>query len=416
MAQPALQSFKRRGFAIKAESTEGTDSVPTSASNAFRLFDGQSSLEQDVIERPVDKDTFGHDPFVVNNQRVLVEGDIELIPPTVPGDGTNGLAACRHVLFVCGMAQTLTLADDLTEYDPISASIPSASMYFWHSGTVKRALGVRGDLSGLMIAIGDRFKARVRLQGSYDEQTEEALPSDFDYSAFTVPTVSRKDNSIMRVALLTGGYIHLRAKSLSVDLNNELQTKEYTQFGTTSITDRRPTAVMRFARQANSDINFHSLLSAGTYIRTDYTITDSSNNYSRLKARGQIEQIQDVEIDGDFGYEVTLRCIPSDDGNDEFGIEFGTTQVQLLGDYADGEDGVAYSSNIRHRGVFWTPPVYSVQSGSIPAGTSLNTATGEISGTPSAASTYNFTIRATWTDSAGATQTADSAAQSVTTT
>lgn len=414
MAQPALQSFKRRGFAIKAEVTEGTDSVPTSAANAFRLFDGQSAIEHDVIERPVDSDVFGHDPFVVNNQRVMVEGDIELIPPVTPGDaGADGSAACRHVLFVCGIAETKTATDDLTEYTLLSSSIPSGSMYFWHAGTVKRGLGSRGDLSGLTMAIGDRFKARLRLQGSYDEHTEEALPSNFDYSAFTVPTVSRKDNSIMRAATLTGGYVHLRAKSLSVDFNNGLQTKEFTQFGTTSITERKPVATLRFARQSNADINFHSLRDAGTYIKADYTVIEGDGRYSRLKVRGQIENIQDIDIEGDHGYEVTVRCIPSDTGGDEVVVEFGTSTVQLLGDYADGEDGVAYSSEIRFRGAPWTRPTFSVQSGTLPTGTSLNTATGVVSGTPSAAATYVFVIRATWTDAAGATQTADSASQSV---
>lgn len=412
MAQPNLQSFKRRGFAIKAEVTEGVDSVPTSSANAFRLFDGSSSIEGDVIERPVDSDIFGNDPFVVGNQRVIVEGDLEIIPPTTPGDAVNGKIAARHVLFPCGMAETLTSSDDLTEYKVISDAIPSASLYFWHAGTKRVGLGARGDLSGVMMAIGDRFKARVRMQGSYSAISEAALPT-FDYSAFTVPTVSRKDNSIMRAGTLTGAMVHLRAKSLSVDFNNGLATKEYTQFGTTTISERKPLATLRFARPAMADINFHALRDAGTYIQADYTIVEAGGNYSRLKIQGQIENITDTDIDGDFGYEVTVRCIPTSAGGDEVILEFGTTTVQLLGDLPDAANGGAYSASLRFRGISYAPVTYSVLSGALPTGTSLNTATGVVSGSLSAAGTFTFVIRVTYTNSSGATATVDSVSQVV---
>lgn len=405
MTQPALQAFKRRGFAIKAEVTEGTDSVPTSSANAFRLFDGSSAIEGDIIERPVDSDIFGHDPFVVGNQRVTIEGDLEIIPPTTPGVGS---IAARHVLYPCGMAETITLSDDLTEYRVISDAIPSASIYFWHAGTLKKGLGARGDLSGLMMEIGNRFKARVRLEGSFSDISEAALPT-FDYSAFTVPTVIKKSNSIMRIAPVDGAYVHLRAKSLGVDFNNGIQTKEYTQFGATTINERKPVATLRFARQAMADIDVHALRDAGTHIQADFTLIEADGRYNRLKIRGQIETINDTDIDGDFGYEMTVRCIPSTAGGDEVVIEFGTTEVQLLGDLPDAVAATAYSSSLRFRGVSYAPVVYSVLSGTLPAGLSLSTSTGVLSGTPTAGST--FVIRVTYTNAAGATATADSVSQ-----
>lgn len=410
MAQPALQAFKRRGFAIKAEVTEGTDSVPTSSANAFRLFDGSSSIEGDIIERPVDSDIFGHDPFVVGNQRVTIEGDLEIIPPGTPG--VDSIAA-RHVLYPCGMAEVLTVADDLTEYRTISDSIPSASMYFWHAGTLKKGLGARGDLSGLMMEIGNRFKARVRLEGSFSDITEQSLPS-FDYTAFTVPTVIKKSNSIMRIAPVDGAYVHLRAKSLGVDFNNGIQTKEYTQFGSTTINERKPVATLRFARQAMADIDVHALRDAGTHIQADFTLVEAGGNYSRLKIRGQIETINDTDIDGDFGYEMTVRCIPSTAGGDEVIIEFGTTAVQLLGDLPDGVEDVAYSQSLRFRGVSYAPVVYSTLSGTLPTGLSLDTATGVVSGTPTTAGPYTFVLRVTYTNAAGSTATVDSVSQAVT--
>jgi len=58
---------------------------------------------------------------------------------------------------------------------------------------------------------------------------------------------------------------------------------------------------------------------------------------------------------------------------------------------AGGIVGVSYSETISAEGGT-SPYTFSVLTGSVPSGTSLNTSSGVISGTPSAAGTYNFTI------------------------
>ncbi|MHC4714273.1 MAG: putative Ig domain-containing protein, partial [Planctomycetota bacterium] len=60
----------------------------------------------------------------------------------------------------------------------------------------------------------------------------------------------------------------------------------------------------------------------------------------------------------------------------------------------DGEVGVAYSQTLQATGGV-TPYSWAVVSGSLPAGLSLNSSTGEISGTPTAYGTSNFTVEVT---------------------
>jgi hypothetical protein len=61
---------------------------------------------------------------------------------------------------------------------------------------------------------------------------------------------------------------------------------------------------------------------------------------------------------------------------------------------ADKEVGVAYSqTNVASRGI--TPYIYSVSAGTLPAGTTLNTATGTVSGTPTTAGAFSYTIQVT---------------------
>jgi large repetitive protein len=63
-----------------------------------------------------------------------------------------------------------------------------------------------------------------------------------------------------------------------------------------------------------------------------------------------------------------------------------------------GTPGAAYSETISEQGGT-SPYTFAVTSGALPTGTSLNSSTGNISGTPSAAASFGFTV--TVTDSLG---------------
>ncbi len=60
----------------------------------------------------------------------------------------------------------------------------------------------------------------------------------------------------------------------------------------------------------------------------------------------------------------------------------------------NGTQGTAYNQSVTASGGTGTPYTYSVSSGALPSGLSLNTSTGQISGTPSAGGSFSFTIRA----------------------
>lgn len=326
MAQPALDLFRRRALLVKAETTEGTDSVPTGSSNAILFMDGSSGTEFDTVERPIDRAVFGHDPFSVGNKRAFIEGMFELYPPATPGAVSTSSADCEPLLLPSGFAVVKDLPTKTTRYNPVSTGIPSATAYWYHSGTLIRALGARGNLTQLSMEVGNRFMARARLLGNYGTLESASLPSVTLPS--TVPPVIRHTNATAHIESPAGGTpLLVWAKALSVDLGNDLASKEYTSVKFNQISDRRPTWTMRIARTDLADFNPISVRDAGTIIEARIRVFSAASPglYSELGIRGQIENVTAADIDGDKGFEITGRCIPSSAGGDELYIEFGDT-------------------------------------------------------------------------------------------
>lgn len=337
MAQPALDFFRRRAVLIKAEATEGTDSLPVPATDGFRFFDGSSSTEFDTVDRNEDKPHFGNNPFGVANRRATLQGTFELYPPATPGAATTSDADCARVLLPSGMAVVKDLPTKTTRYNPISSGIPSATAYFYHAGTLIKALGARGNISSLGIEIGQRFTGQASIMGEYAEVTAAALPSGVVLPS-KIPVISSKRNSELILGTLIQGAtassvntpltdLHTWAKALTVDFGNQLGYREYTEKGVSGITDRAGTFTIRLAKtDIAADFNPWFVRDNGIILTAAYRLYEDDTKdglYSELGIRGQIEQVNPTDIDGDYGWELTGRCVPSSSGNDEFYIGFG---------------------------------------------------------------------------------------------
>lgn len=312
-----LESFRSRAMLLKLETTEGVDSVPTAALNAFQLFDGSSGVAGDVVERQLDRPFFTHDPFVVANPRAFTQGGFEIVPPAVPGDATAGIAAVDALLRIGGMARTFVAGPPgITRYNPISSGIPSATAYWYHGGTHKQILGARAALSSIEMAIGNYLRGQLRVEGNYVDVTETTV-SGLDYTAFATPRVCSTESMT-----LTLDTYNCEGKSLSIDFGTEQRTIEHTEARINRITDRRATFSARLYRPALASFNPWTRWRAGTIVPIVAQHLETDGRRTDLIVRGQIEGINEVEIDGDLGLEITGRCIASSTGGDEFLIEF----------------------------------------------------------------------------------------------
>lgn len=344
MTQPALDFFKKRNLLIKAEVTEGTDPTPTGASDAFRLFDGSSSTEFDKVERPLDKAFFGSDPFVVANRRATIQGTFELYPPATPGAASTSDADCAKLLLPAGMAVTKNAGAKTTIYNPISTAIASATAYWYHTGTLIKALGARADISDLKIEIGQRFTGQCSIMGDYADVSAAAAPTVTLSSK--VPVVATARNTDCKLSTLVRGAttstdgtpladLVVWAKSLSVSFGNALAHKEFTSKSVNGVSDRQATWSLRLAKtDITADFNPWYVRDNGIVLEAALRLFEVDavagvldGLYSALNIRGQIETINPTDIDGDYGWELSGPCIPSDAGGDDFTIEFGDTST-----------------------------------------------------------------------------------------
>ena len=172
--------------------------------------------------------------------------------------------------------------------------------------------------------------------GEYNEVTTTALPSVT--LPTTVPVISSKRNSECILNTLGKGGtassvltpltdLHTWAKALRIDFGNQLAYREYTEKGVSGITDRQPTFTLRLAAtDITNDFDPWFIRKNGIIVTAAYRLYDDDTKdglYSELGVRCQIENINEVDIDGDDGFELTGPCIPSSSGNDEFYIGFG---------------------------------------------------------------------------------------------
>ena len=340
MAQPALEAFKKKKLLLKAEAVPGQDALPTGAADTFMMFDGTISYEFDKVERPVDRDFFGGDPFGKANLRARIEGDIELYPPATPGAVATSDAYCGRILLPAGFAVVKDAVAKTTRYSPISSGVPTATAYWYRVRRETKVTGARANLSGLAIEIGQRFKGKASLQGKYKNWTTQAIPAGSFPSK--VPVIASSENTLTLISSLVRGAtestdatpltdLHVWAKSLSIDLGNDLKHKEYTELAVDQIDDRKPTFTLRLAStDITNDFDPQWISDNGIILQISLTLFEKnrvggvhSGLYSKLAIRCQVENFTETDIDGDDGWELTGPCIPSDAGGDELYIEFG---------------------------------------------------------------------------------------------
>lgn len=324
MAQPPLERFASRNLALKIQAASGAPEAPNNAVDGIALLNGTSGTEFDAVEETRDRAHFSGDDFAISNERGWIQGTFHLVPPEKPGDADDGTPVGHALLLPGGMTRVLDAGNKVTRYNPISTGIARSTAYWSHAGLQKRIYDARHAITGMSLQIGQRAQMQVRIQGSYNQMHEVPLPV-VNVASEDGPIISAR-NSVTQVTVLSGGAptaLNVWGKQLSVDFGSEVTSKEYTELKTTDITDRKGSFTLRIAKTALADFDPWAVRAAGLPIAATLRVTGAEHIYTLLGIRGKIREINEVENDKDYGWEITGPCIASPSGGDEFYLEFG---------------------------------------------------------------------------------------------
>ena len=124
---------RKKILLAKVETTYGTDSTPTGATNAIQTSDMSiTPLAGPTVSRNLDRATLGNDLQIQVGTYVELSFMVEI----AGGGGADTAPAYGPLLEACAFAETVNASTDV-DYDPVSSSIDSATLYFHHDGQLR---------------------------------------------------------------------------------------------------------------------------------------------------------------------------------------------------------------------------------------------------------------------------------------
>lgn len=135
---------------FKNEATYSTDIVPVAATDAclLRKFDWKHEIK--TVNNPEVRPYMGGSKDIFTTS--FFSGTFEV---PLGGSGALGVAPFYSRFFrAAGFAEAITAAARV-DYTPISTALESASMYFYDSGVLRKALGLRVNITSLKFGYGD---------------------------------------------------------------------------------------------------------------------------------------------------------------------------------------------------------------------------------------------------------------------
>jgi hypothetical protein len=307
-------ALTRKGLIIAAkESTYGTDATPA-GTDAIKVANiNITPLQSDVVARQIIRPFLGNPEQLLANQRVELTFDVELT-----GSGAAGTYPAYGILIeACGFNVATVAATSVT-YTPLSATFPSATLYYFNDGIRHKLTGARGSFS-LTAEVGQIPTLSFTFMGIYNAPGDVTPPST-TYNDQADPVIFKAGNTSGFQLFSYAGCL----QSVNMDLANEMVYRELINCAKqVMITNRAPngTVVIEapniadhdyFADAIGSDTGnliFQHGQTAGNIITFSSPQTDlGSPTYS--------------DQDGVQMLNLPFIATPTDAGNDELEIEF----------------------------------------------------------------------------------------------
>lgn len=306
-----MSLFARKKIALfKLEVTPGVDPVPVGSDAIETSNFSIVPLDGPTVSRNLDRATLGNDQQIQVGTFVTCSFEIQLAGS---GDAATP-PQWSEVLQACGFQETVN-AGTSVQYDPISASFPTATIYAHLDGQLHRMTYCRGSVA-FDLSPGTIPKMTFTFTGLYNTPTSTADPTP-DLTGWQVPLPGNNTNT-------TTFALHGESPTMeqcTIDMANQVVYRNVVGDESVQITDRAPTGAVVFEKEAISVKDWYTTAKDSVLGALQVVHGTAAGNIVTVDApRVQVSQPRDGDSDGIATLNMNLSLIPTDTGDDEIRI------------------------------------------------------------------------------------------------
>lgn len=301
--------YTKKVLLAKLESSYGTDSAPTGASNAMEVRNLEPGLMQgDTFNRDLTRDHFGASKLIHKAPYGTLGFDIE-----IAGSGAAGTApAYGDLLKACGMGETVNAGTSVV-YTPVTSDSPdSITLHYVVDGQIHKMVGCRGSVSIDLDADPAVYKfsfsglrvspAAITHPTATLTAFQESVPVNPDNTSFTLHGYS--------AAL----------ESLNIDLGNDVQHRPLVNSESIIITGRESSGSVTIEEPAITTKDYHSIIENHTLSTLQLVHGVVAGNIVQIDApQVQLSAPSQGDSQNNVTLSMTMGLLP-DSGNDELTI------------------------------------------------------------------------------------------------
>lgn len=297
---------------VKAEVTQGTDSVPDAATDAILVTDPVFSVDANVLERDFARPDFSQYASVIGRKLASVSFSIQM-----HGSGTSNVSPIwARLLAACGMVETEDAGTSPSEFDPLTTAQTSVTIYLFYEGLRHIMTGCMGTFT-ISAEAGSNPVINFTMTGNYSTPTDDTYPASPVFEDVVSPQVEL-------AALAYAADSSLVVNAFNMDMGNNVVPRSDVNssdgYRGVRISGRNTTGGMD--PEVEEDHTFWTEMSASTLSTFTMTLGQTTGNRIVLTApRTQIIGVGYGDRENLRTYDLSL-AFRRDAGNDEFKITF----------------------------------------------------------------------------------------------
>lgn len=305
-----FRSAKDRVGLAKLESTYGT-APSMAAADAVLLMNASIKTIGDKLERNIDSNFYGGDPFVLVGKRVELDFEVDVLGHATPGTAPPLTAIYQ----ACGWEQTLQAGVDAS-FKPKSTAQASATIDFFWAGVRFRMTGVRCSYD-FEYAIKTYAKMKVKAVGLLTLPTDQEPPSGISFAAFQTPAAIETPTWLVSI-----GAYNAHCVSLMLNSNAELPLIETSESRQVVWVDRKPAGELIVVKNDTlATWNPWTIADGHNIVTITNTITGGAGKNLTMPIRAQLGYPEPTEYEGVAALKIPFTAL-ANAGDDEFTVTF----------------------------------------------------------------------------------------------